>query len=173
MERQHSDRLTVLQRGNGMYIHCDRNDSGISLHDCIAEEIRFENGVLSFSFPDGFWITPAHPENETSDAIRTDSSRVDYRIADADADSIGIYVFRQSRFGKTIREDWLPADFIKAVNRGDYRVEFITRYKGYQSVLYKCWLWFDRKPYHRECEITLQTDGASFNWNRLRPDRTQ
>lgn len=41
-----------------MYLHSD-NDEFISLHDCHATKVLFENGVLTFVFEDGFWIIPA------------------------------------------------------------------------------------------------------------------
>ena len=71
---------------------------------------------------------------------------------------------------KVIREDWEPINFIDAVNCGDYRVEFITQYKSYQSILFKCWVWFEKSPYHYECEIILHTEQVTYNWNQLRYD---
>ena len=33
------------------------------LHDCIAEDLRFEDGKLIFDFPDGFWLLPWDESN--------------------------------------------------------------------------------------------------------------
>ena len=57
-----------------------------------------------------------------------------------------------------------------AVNCGDYRVEFITQYKSYQSILFKCWVWFEKSPYYYECEIILHTEKVTYKWNQLRYD---
>ena len=88
-------------------------------------------------------------------------------------DDIDVYIFHAARRGKVTREVWEPTDFINAVNNGSYRVEFIYKYTGYQSLLYKCWVWFDKKPWHKECEITISTDCISYCWNRICEDRVE
>lgn len=153
-----------------MYKYCDIEDSCITLHDCVAEKMNFDNGVLSFLFPHGFWITQQHPKNESDNIVRTDASKVDFQIIDEEIDGICIYVFRKNKKGKLIREEWEMINFINAVNNGDFRVEFITQYKSFQSVLFKCWVWFDRSPYHSECEIILHTEKAAYQWKHLRYD---
>lgn len=153
-----------------MYRNSDINDSYISLHDCCAEKMSFENGVLSFDFPDGFWVTDKHPENKSDNIVRTDTSKVQYEIIDNEIDGIRIYIFKQTKLNKIIREEWEPENFISAVNNGDFKVEFITQYKAFQSILHKCWVWFDKAPYHFECEIILETENVKYNWNRLRYD---
>ena len=120
-----------------MYKYSDLDDSYISLHDCHAEKMKLEDGILSFIFPDGFWVTAHHSLNHSDRIVRTDSSQVDFQIIDEEIDGIEIYVFKQSR-KKVIRDDWEPANFMNAVNAGDFRVEFITQYKSYKSYLFKC-----------------------------------
>lgn len=85
-------------------------------------------------------------------------------------DSAEIFVFRKNRGGKVIREGWEPEDFINAVNAGDFQVEFITRYQGFESILFKCWVWLNESPYHQECEIVLDAKNAMYHWNKLRYD---
>lgn len=152
-----------------MFKHCDSDDSHITLHDCFAEQIKFEDGILSFTFPDGFWVTAQHSQNHSNTIVRTDSSQVDFQIIDEEIDGIEIYVFRKDR-KKIIRDDWEPLNFINAVNAGDFRVEFITQYESYQSYLFKCWVWFDKAPYHSECEIILCSEKVLYRWNELRYD---
>lgn len=152
-----------------MYKHYDSDDSNISLHDCRAEKIIFEDGILSFVFPDGFWITEKHPQNNSDTTVLTNSSQVDFQIVDGELDGIEIYLFKRNR-KKIVRDDWEPTKFINAVNAGDFQVEFITQYKGFQSYLFKCWVWFDKKPYHSECEIILNSEKALYCWNELRND---
>lgn len=88
-------------------------------------------------------------------------------------DDIYVYIFHAARRGKVTREVWEPADFINAANNGSYRVEFIYKYTGYQSLLYKCWVWLDKKTWHKECEITISTDSISYCWNRICEDRVE
>lgn len=153
-----------------MYKHCDSNDCYISLHDCHAEKMSFDNGILSFVFPDGFWITQQHSLNSSENTVRTSSSQVDFQIIYEEVDGIEISVFRKKRNGMVIREDWEAMNFINAVNAGDFKIEFISQYKSYQSYLFKCWVLFDRKPYHSECEIILHSESALYRWNDLRYD---
>ena len=153
-----------------MYEHYDLNDSCVSLHDCRAEKIAFDNGILSFIFPDGFWVTKQHPENKSNHTVRTTSSQVDFSIINEDIDGIEISVFSESEDGKIIREDWEPEKFINNVNARAFQVEFITQYKSYQSFLFKCWIWADKAPYHSECEIILNCERAVYAWNQLRYD---
>lgn len=151
--------------------HCDTDDSVISLHDCRAEKMSFCDGIVSFSFPDGFWITKQHPENKLDEIVRTFASQVDFSIIDEEIEGVSIYIFKKNLRGKVIREEWELDNFIKAVNGGDFQIEFITQYKSFQSVLFKCWVWFDKKPYHMECEITLHTDSVVYKWNQMNKDR--
>lgn len=153
-----------------MYKYCELNDSYIILHDCHAEKMIFDNGTLSFVFPDGFWVTNSHPQNESDNIVCTTSSQADFQIIHGDIYGIEISVFRENKNGEIIREDWEPAKFINAVNTGAFNIEFITQYKSYQSLLFKCWVWFDEEPYHSECEIILNCENVSYLWNQLRYD---
>ena len=152
------------------YQHQELNDCFISLHDCRAEKIVYDHGILSFVFPNGFWITPQHPENHSDTAVRTDLSQVDYKIPNDPFCEIEISVFRKTFGKKVFRESWEIAKFINAVNSGTFQLEFVTQYKGFQSILHKGYIWFDKKPYHRECEIILPTDCAVYRWNQLHYD---
>ena len=152
------------------YQHQELNDCFISLHDCRAEKIVYDHGILSFVFPNGFWITPQHPENHSDTAVRTDLSQVDYIIPNDPFCEIEISIFRKAFGKKILRESWEIEKLINAVNSGTFQLEFVTQYKGFQSILHKGYIWFDKKPYHRECEIILPTDCAVYRWNRLHYD---
>lgn len=155
-----------------MYKHCDLDDRYISLHDCVAEKMKINDGILSFVFPDGFWITSGHSQNDSDAIVLTDSSQVDFQIIDEVIYGVTVYIFKKKRKGKMVREEWELVDFVNAVNAGDFRVEFISQYKSYQSYLFKCWIWFDKKPYYSECEIILCSEKARYRWNKLRYDCT-
>ena len=154
-----------------MYKHCDTDDTLFSLHDCHAEKITFEKGVASFYFPGGFWILATHPANMSDAVVRSDASKVQYHLVDDSLGDISIYVFTKTKKGIVVREDWEPEDFMRAVNSGTFRVEFIRRYQDHVSLLYKCWLWLRQELYHKECEISIDTDKVTYCWNKLCPEK--
>lgn len=46
-----------------MYQYCHHTnteiitqDTNVGLHDCKATQVSLKDGLLSFSFPDGFWV---------------------------------------------------------------------------------------------------------------------
>ena len=153
------------------YLHCDNDDSYISLHDCYATKIYFNDNVLSFCFDNGFWIIPEHEFSDVEETVRTDKSRVDFHLEDSSLEDILIYIYRNSIFGKTLRKE-LPLDkLISLVNEKNYRLEFIYQYKSYNELLFECWLWFDKKPYHYECQLKIPTSKAIYCWNNLCKDK--
>ena len=153
-----------------MYQHKENNSMCFSLHDCRAEKMYFSDGILSFVLPEGFWVLSHCIHNESENVVRTDSAQVDFSIIDEEKDGISIFVFKKSRNGNIIREEWGCDNFINVVNDGSFQLEFIDEYKGFQSRLFKCWVWFDKKPYHYECEIILHSEEVTYLWNQLRND---
>ena len=47
----------------------------------------------------------------------------------------------------------------------------IYHYKAYHAQIFECWIWFDKKPYHMECEMKMSTDKATYCWNELCKDK--
>ncbi len=99
-----------------MYKNHETDDKYFSLHDCRAEHMNFTEGILSFDFPDGFWVIPGHEKNTSEETVRTDASQVDFAIIDKDIYCIKIYLFKKKRKGAVIRKEWDLKDFMKAVN---------------------------------------------------------
>lgn len=156
---------------NDIYKHCDSDDSFITLHDCYANRIAFENGILSFYFEDGFWITSEHKSNNLQKTVRTDSSRVDFHLEQFDSEEITVYVFQKSLFGKTIRKELKLNDLVAFVNDGTYSLEFLYQYKGSNEQIIECWLHFDKRPYDYECQLKIPARKTVYHWNDLRADR--
>ena len=150
-----------------MYKYNDHNNSNFSLHDCRVKHISYKNDILSFIFHEGFWVLPNTIYNKTNNVVCTDTSQIDFKIIDNDID---IYVFKERKNGTIIREEWNLDKFIDDVNYGKYELEFINEYIGYKSRLYKCCIWFDREPYHYECEIVLRIENDTYMWNHLKYD---
>lgn len=148
-----------------MYKYYDSDTGRYSLHDCLACQMAFSGGSLSFHFPDGFW----HLSSPGDPVVRTDAGQVIHHLLDEDLDCLQVFLFSKQSNGNAIREEWAPEQFISALNNGDFEIEFITTYTGFQSILYKCWVWLGRE--HRECELILSTDQTTYCWNHMRPER--
>lgn len=153
-----------------MYKHCDIDDEYLSLHDCHATKVINENGVLTFVFNDGIWVAQGHPSNIADKTLRTDVAEVEYYLESGEECDITLYVFEE-KSKKTVREEWELAKLIECVNSEKYTLEFLYQYKGYNSVIIECWLWSDKKPYHRECEIKLSLKDVKYCWNDLCEDK--
>lgn len=153
-----------------MYKNRDVNSIYISIHDCSAEKMQLENGILSFDFSNGFWVLSQHPQNGSAHIVRTDASRVEYQIIDEEIDGIIIYTFKPNRNGEIVREKCEIKRFIDAVNNGSFHIEFIDEYKRYEFRLFKCMMSLDEPPYYCECEIIIHNENAVYCWNHLRDD---
>ena len=144
----------------------------LTLHDCIANKISFENDTLRFYMSDGFWVTPHHEENHCGKTVRTDASIVDFSIENID--DITVRVFTRNAYcwsRKTIAEIWNMEQLISAVNSGKCTVEFITQYRTYGEQMWHCAIRSNKKPYYRECQLYLPNSNATFYWNNLCLDR--
>lgn len=150
-----------------MYLYQDSQYQYFSLHDCRVKSISFQEGILSFILPEGCWILAEHPQNDLGKTVKTGACQVDYEIIEGREDEIDIFLFKKKRWGKTIREAWSVSDWIEAVNQGRCEVELVTEYHSYQSCLWQCYVWFDKPPYHDECEIILPMQRVVYQWNTL------
>lgn len=155
---------------NGKFIHCDMNEEYITLHDCVADRAYFCNCTLSFEFDDGFWILPDHPENNLADTVRTDCSKVEFILNDEYYERV-IYVFEKNIFGSTVRKEWTLDKLLNSINSGKYKLEFLYQYKCYGSRIIECELQLDKRPYHKECIIKIDSSKANYCWNSLCKDR--
>ena len=141
----------------------------LTLHDCVADKIAFENNTLRFYLPNGFWITPHHGENSSDKVVRTDASVVDFSIKEIDEITVRVFIrniWCWSR--KETAEIWHIDQLISAVNSGKSTIEFITQYRTYGEQLWHCVIHSKKKPYYRECQLYLPNTTANFCWNDLR-----
>lgn len=138
-----------------MYKYIKNEDANISLHDCRTNHISYEKEILSFDFPDGFYI-PYQPE-----PVRSGNAKMNCHIINEAIDGISVFIYKKNLLGKVIREDWTD-NFISAINDGTFEYEFVTTYRSYQQILFKGYVWFDKEPYNMECEIELHTDSISY-----------
>ena len=153
------------------FAHCDTDEKYLTLHDCVADRAYFENGKLGFEFNDGFWISPDHPESNLSELVRTDFSKVEFKLEDGADYDVTIYIFKKNLFNKTIRIEWTIQKLLKSINCGKYKLEFLYQYIDYNSKMIECRLKFDKKPYHQECIMKISATETRYYWNNLREDR--
>ena len=157
------------------FMHTDPDafhDNELTLHDCIANKVLFENNTLYFCLPDGFWVTPHHKENTFGKTVRTDASAVSFTVGNLD--EITVRVFTRNRWfwpNKTYTENWPVEQLISIINSGKCTLEFITQYKSHYEQMWHCVIHSEKKPYYRECQLYLPETEAAFFWNDLRPDR--
>ena len=145
--------------------HNENND--ISLHDCRATKILFTDNILSFLFKDGFYVCVHNKDNDKRKLSYTDMSEAKFKILYND---IIIYIFTETDDkDKAIRETISLDTLMEKIN-GGMELEFISVFKGYQSYIFVCWLWFDFEPYHKECEIILSADKETYYWNTIFTD---
>jgi len=152
-----------------MYKYSDRNEKDdISLHDCRATKIVINDGILSFVFKGGFWVSERNRNNFNKKLSYTDESEVKFKTLYRNmASNIIIYVFTDTKEeNKTIRE-LIPFDTFAEQINGGMELEFLYSYKGYQSFVFECWLWFDEEPYHKECVMIISANEITYNWNTL------
>ena len=148
------------------------HDKELTMHDCIAEKITFENGILRFYLTDGIWITPHHKENPFDKTVRTGPSMVEFVVKDIDDVTLRVFIRRSfCWFRTTTTELWHIEQLISAVNSGKCTVEFITQYRSHFEQMWHCVINSEKKPHYRECQLFLPETEATFHWNDLRPDR--
>lgn len=129
----------------------------VGLHDCRTNHIQYQNGMLIFSFPNGYYLL-----NET-EPVQTGRAYMECQILDEFKDSVSMFIYRKTLFGKVIREDYSDK-FLSAINAGKFEFEFVSTYRSYQHILFKGYIWFKQKPYYRECEIEVYTDKINYHW---------
>lgn len=157
---------------NKVFTHNDPDnyhDNELTLHDCIADKISFENNVLSFNLPDGFWITPEHEASELLKTVRTDGAQVDFEVVPDEHFPVYMDVFKKRRHRKTVVEYWDSERLIKAINSGRYQLEFIYQYRTHFEQMWICNL-RHKGCYGDECQLHIPYATATYRWNNLRED---
>ena len=149
-----------------MYKHCEINDEHISLHDCHATNVTYEKGILTFCFDDGIWIS----SNTLNKTVRTDKACVKFYLETGEECDVSIYVF-EKKLKRTIRKELPISKLLDFINDKKYTLEFLYQYKGYNSRVIDCWLWSEKKPFHKECQMKIRIEKVEYCWNNLREDR--
>ena len=108
----------------------ERERTRFDLHDCRADRIEYEDGVLSFYFPDGIFC-----EDYGTDWPNTGSAAVEYIVYP----KLGVHMDLYEKDGaRTVLETIRAEDLIEQVNSGAWKLEFLYRYDGGWSLMYLC-----------------------------------
>lgn len=153
------------------FSHCDSSEKHLSLHDCIAEQAYFKDGVLGFDFSNGFWILSDHPESHLSQTVRTDFSRAEFILENGEAYDVTVYVFSRTWFKKNIGTEWPLQKLIDRINSGKCRLEFLYQYIDGNARIIECELRSEKRPYRRECLIQISAPKVNYSWNKLCEDK--
>ena len=60
---------------------------------------------------------------------------------------------------------------MRKINEKGRPLEFLSAYKGGDTVVYECVLWRKKKQSGRECVLVIRNDGTSCRWNELCPEK--
>ena len=152
------------------YLHNEKTEQNLSLHDCRADRMELKDGVLSFRFSEGFWVSGDHPENPTGKTVRTDAARVDYVLRDAKGTDVSADVFTRLKYSFDLRRSYNLSAFMEIVNRDGWELEFLYQYPDYWNRIIECVLCLPKKPYWKECQLKLDVSEVIYRWNSLRSD---
>ncbi len=136
----------------------------INLHDCKATQISLKNKTLFFTFPEGFWIE--RNNIPTSKKYYTGEAQMEFPLLYSEDIAIIIYIFTKD--GKnTIRTEYTLNDLMKQINTNLCSLEFLYSYISSQTFRFDCWLWYDKEPYHKECELIISAENVIYHWNEV------
>lgn len=150
--------------------HRDENDKFLTLHDCCADAATLADGVLTFSFSDGFWIIPTHPANNLEQTVRTDASKVEFVLEKGEYAALYVYTIKRFPRKQTLREEWSVEKLLDKINSGICQLEFLYPFECGNQRIFQCVLHFNRKPFFKEADLEITVQKSTYFWNHLRAD---
>ena len=152
-------------------IYCENplcNKFGFSLHDCIATDMVWENGDLTFFFPKGVAMGEAlTPKGRHLNWAQSTPAKLTF----IGADPAYFYVCEpwEPKGGYLHTEvTWydLP-EVITKVSSEEWRIEFIEEYRNFHSNLYHCILLQKSNNDGRDPELIFALDYEQLvcEWN--------
>ncbi len=134
-----------------------RNPEQFSLHDCHALSAEYNNGSLTFFFPEGFYYAAYG-----KDWPNTGDASVSFKTQDA------IFYLFVEKDGQTICEEYTADQLVDKVNRKEWDLEFLYRYDGYKRILFFGWVWVNCAPFSLEFQLFIATDEETYRWNPVK-----
>ena len=161
---------------NQDFIHCEDNNTHLTLHDCIAEKVYLRDGKLIFEFPDGFEILPEHPDNPYNKLMVTDAAKVEFTLIDDYKSVCGVqarvFVQEREKNRKRTVKCWDADLFIKTINSRKCAYEFIYHYLDTQNPsnnLIYGYLHGEGKYSFCECWLEIYAKKVNYYWNNIIP----
>ena len=129
-----------------------------SLHDCRATSAERIGERLIFRFPDGIFCA-----DYSKDWPNTGKAEVEFVIDPQRG--VCLDLFEDSE-GKTVRRQYTLEQLTEKINRGEWELEFLYRYDGYEEVLYLGYIWTTDASGTYECELWIGTkENTVFRWD--------
>ena len=145
---------------NNTYKHTDFSGDFISLHDCTATEISYEDGVLSFTFDGGVWMKEIHHANKADKNERTGKATVVLYPATAPA----VHIFKKGLFGKMTKKELSTDALCQLVNSNSTELKILGQYPSDNGTLIKCWAKEKKSDKVSECHIELKATKCRYYW---------
>jgi len=136
----------------------------VSLHDCRANRLNLNSERLEFTFDIGFTLTPQTELNAQNRCVDTGRAALVFTGAEAE-----FYLYREHRlFRRTVvttRKTLSMNQLADKLNSGEWELEFIHEYFGYNSAFYACCIWQKCKPWSIECQLDIYCKQIEYFWN--------
>lgn len=144
-----------------MFKQCEINRwDTISLHDCRITHVKRHQQTITLIFSEGFWLTEAHPLNASGKMAATDKAQIVLKQASFD----GIMLKNSESFSDELTTE----GFINKITSSEWEFEVIDEiHERNNQVVYVGWIWFDREPFHVDCEIRFSFEEMEYCWNEL------
>lgn len=148
--------------------------NSISLHDCMADNIRLDGSDLIFDFPAGFKITPVSPHCDHDWPVFTGPAQLCFHevFEDMPFNSIHIYkttrLFRHPILCRRLQPEY-PA-FLKMFQSGKHKLEFVAEYHSPMESLYQCWIQKKNGGMIAECQFDLFAKSIEYRWNEMQSE---
>lgn len=137
----------------------------ISLHDCRVTHIKQFQQNIVLIFSEGFWLKADHPENKSGKIIGTDKSQVTLKQGKFDE------ILLQNDLNQSLFDTISSEQFINKIISSEWEFEIIDESFQDHKVTYSGWVWFEREPFHKDCQITCSFGEVEYCWCGLMEDR--
>ena len=139
-----------------------------SLHDCFAESVEYNDGKLTFYFPDGIFYDD---DDYDDDWPNTGEAAVTFKANHELHPSMEwepyLYVFEEKDGLEdnaiAICKKYSAAQLAEKINSGVLELEFAYRYDGFNGKIFTCWVHSGRLCWMGE--LFIPAGGEIYRWN--------
>jgi len=145
----------------------------ISLHDCIVDDIEFDESNLKLSFGNGFWVSANSEFNTENNNLRTDMSKLIFLNFDKEMSMINIFKHHYL-FGKcicTTRKEITFDKLIKNIKNNIWKLEILEEYYSYHTALFFGTVKTKKKIGDFDFQFSIDCDKTEYCWNVICMDK--